>query len=816
MTQDHSGPSSNRPSVPSDQRETAVTPPELLPGRFSPPISGAVPDPLLNEHIGTYRILHVLGAGGFGTVYKALDEALNRPAAIKFMKQAISDKAPVLFEREAKAIAALSKHPSIVDIYQWGEHQGQCYFVLEYVEGNAERLLEENPEGLSVPEALRITLECAEALQAAHEQGILHRDIKPANILLEAGTKKAKVTDFGLAKLPSSSDFTIAGSISGSPPYMSPEQADGQPMDERSDVFSLGVTLYELLCGRRPFEAPSISELLRKIRDNIRQPLRERRPDLPKGILEIVEKATAHTPGDRFQSMGDFARKLRMALQGIERQGKVPSNTPEASTVLSVAKRRKFPILVTAALLLTVAILLVIRAGTLVRDPGNTSGAALAKARECLEKKDLACAEREYQQLLKENPKDASLAYGLGMALLREGRLEEAAAVLKPIEDPKLRVEGEAAVAFEKDGAAAESVLSGMPETDSQYLKSLRAQIAALKNEYEQTARLLKDVKEEAFQFKWQYGEALQTLGQAYYRLGKFNDAKTIFEWLAASGVPDGSSVAQAYSAEIARRLDDTRREQVRQSVQRIRQMMDSQPAAETPADAWTSRTLSFFVLPVEAPQSRFALESGLLDLLPQWLGERLDAETPMKLVDRELINEILGEQELSGMLSSGANRLRLGQLIGARLVIQCRIAMVDKQEKLTFKMDDVETSVPVAVPALDLDGHENVQQVVDNAAKAIWRAAAQAYPVRGRVYQGANGPEINIGTKSGVTPGMKLEVLADPEAPPMKEALATVTLPGGSTSAVTLAGIEPARLGATPETGWYVQERIREDTTTQ
>lgn len=797
--------------------ESSDSPEGLSAAASEPSISiSEVSDALLNECIGNYRILHKLGAGGFGTVYKARDEALERQVAIKFMNHEMSEKARAMFEREAKAIAALSKHPSIVDIFQWGEHKGRCYFVLEYVEGNADQLLEENPEGLTLLDALRITAECAEALYEAHQQGIMHRDIKPANILLEPNTKKAKITDFGLARLPSGSDFTIEGDISGSPPYMSPEQADGDPLDARSDIFSLGVTLYELICGRRPFEAPGVREILRKIRVGDHVPLRERRPDLPEGLLDIVEKAIAHKPENRFQTMGEFARRLRLALQAIERQGMVPPITINAPPAPPAKKRWRYLVLVGTALLITAAILLVIRAASIVEEPGKRSGAALAKARDCLEKKNLECAEREYQQLLKENPKDASVAYGLGMALMREGKLEEAAAVLKPIADPLLRAEGEAAVAFEKDGVAAESVLSGMGNAGSQYLNSLRAQIAAMKNEYEQTASLLKGLKEEAFQFKWQYGEALQTLGQAYYRLGKFSDAKTIFEQLAASGVPDGSAVAQAYSAELARRLDDSRREQVRQSVQHIRQMMDSQSAPENASDPWTSRALSFFVLPVEAKQSRFAMESGLLDLLPQWLGERLDAETSMKLVDRELINEILGEQELSGMLSSGANRLRLGQIVGARLVIQCRITKVDGLEKLTFKIDDVETSVPVAVPALDLGGHENAQQVVDDAARAIWRAVAQAYPVRGRVYQGANGPEINIGTKQGVTPGMKLEVLPDPEAPPMKEALATVDMPGGSTSKVILSGVDAAKLGNTPDTGWYVQEPLSQDGSSQ
>ncbi|HPO12021.1 MAG TPA: protein kinase [Candidatus Hydrogenedentes bacterium] len=815
MKQDGSDSSPKRPHDPTSAMDSSDSPDGLEglnEAASEPSISASdLKDSLLNERIGTYRIQQVLGAGGFGTVYKAWDDALDRQVAIKFMKHVLSDKARAMFEREAKAIAALSKHPSIVDIYQWGEYRGQCYFVLEYVESNAEQLLEENPEGLTLIESLRITMECAEALYEAHQQGIIHRDIKPANILLEPKTHRAKITDFGLARLPSSSDFTIEGDISGSPPYMSPEQADGDPLDARSDVFSLGVTLYELICGKRPFEAASVRELLRKIRVDDRIPLGERRPDLPQGILELVDKAIAHKPEQRFQTMGEFARQLRLALQAIERQGKVPSI--EAKTPPEPPKRHpwRWAVLVMAALLITTAILLVIRAFILVEAPERRSGMALAKARDCLEKKDLECAEREYRQLLDAYPKDADVSYGLGMTLLREGNLEEAAATFMPITDPLLRAEGEAALAFEKDGAAAEAVLQGMSSSGSQYLRSLRAQIAALKEEYEQSATLLKDLKEEAFQFKWQYGEALQTLGQAYYHLGKLGEAKTIFEQLAVTDMPEGPAVAKAYSAEIARRLDDTRREQVRESVHRICQMMDTQPPEEVSADSWTSRALSFFVLPVEAKQSRFALESGLTDLLPQWLGERLDEATPMKLVDRELISEILSEQELSGMLSSGANRLRLGQIVGARLVVQCRIVTVDGQEKLIVKIDDVETSIPVAVPALDLERHGSTQQVVADAAGAIWRAVARAYPVRGRLYQGAKGPEVNVGMQAGAQSGMHFDVFPDPDVPPISEASAVVEMPGGATALVTLSGVDLSKLGTSPGTGWYVQERLQE-----
>ena len=242
-------------------------------------------DPLIGAHVGNYRIVSVLGGGGFGTVYMAEDTKLNRNVALKFLRNPLESKHRELFEREAKAIAKLSKHRAIVQIYEWSEYQGQSYFALEYVESSADKLLAQHPEGLSVTQAMQIVADVAEGLDYAHEQGILHRDVKPANILIETEDGAAKISDFGLTRFYDSSLASTTGGISGSPPYMSPEQASGGRVDRRSDVFSLGTTLYELLCGQRPFTGATQFEVLDRIRRDKRVPLRKHKPDLPGFLL---------------------------------------------------------------------------------------------------------------------------------------------------------------------------------------------------------------------------------------------------------------------------------------------------------------------------------------------------------------------------------------------------------------------------------------------------------------------------------------------------------------------------------------------------
>lgn len=322
MTQhsDKNAPSSLIPeeTQPSDgPLRSAGSPSHHLPTNISDGIE--IPDPLLQQQLGNLQITALLGEGGFGKVYKAFDTVLQRHVAIKYLKETLESKSNVLFKREAKALAALSQHPNIVTIYHWGEHDGHPYFVLEFIDQAADKLLADFPEGLPVATALKLVAQCADALQAAHDQNILHRDVKPANILLEGKTNHVKLADFGLARLGEPSEsFTISNTLSGSPPYMSPEQAKGEPLDHRTDVFSLGVSLYQLLSGCRPYEGNTSAQIVDNVRNDVRVPLRSRRTDLPDAIYDIVERSTAVRLSERIQSAGEFAEVLRQALADFE------------------------------------------------------------------------------------------------------------------------------------------------------------------------------------------------------------------------------------------------------------------------------------------------------------------------------------------------------------------------------------------------------------------------------------------------------------------------------------------------------------------
>jgi hypothetical protein len=265
--------------------------------------------------LGRYHVLAVLGRGAFGIVLKALDSDLLRPVAIKVLAPylAPSGTARKRFLREARAAAAVS-HDHIVTIHGVVEQAALPYLVMEYVTGVSlqSRLDQDGP--LRPIEIARIGMQAAQGLAAAHEQGLVHRDIKPANILLENGVERVKLTDFGLARAADDARLTQSGVAAGTPLYMSPEQARGDTIDQRSDLFSLGSVLYALATGFPPFRAGSTMGVLNRITNEPPRPIRETIPDFPAGLEAIIMQLLEKDPSKRFQLAADVSFRLTAYL----------------------------------------------------------------------------------------------------------------------------------------------------------------------------------------------------------------------------------------------------------------------------------------------------------------------------------------------------------------------------------------------------------------------------------------------------------------------------------------------------------------------
>ena len=280
--------------------------------------------------IGTYLVSGPIGAGGMGEVYRARDTRLGREVAIKVLPDAVASNPDRLarFEREARAVAGLN-HPNIVTLYSVEDEEGVRFLTMELVEGQGlDRIV--TPGGLPLQRVLELSIPLANALVAAHERGVVHRDLKPANVMVTRDDW-VKVLDFGLAKTAAgetSQDATIgatagaplsgAGQVLGTVPYMAPEQIRGEAVDPRSDLFALGVILYELSTGRRPFTGASSADISSSILRDVPTPVVNLRADLPRDLNRIITRCLEKNPRDRFQTARDVMNELRYVQKEIE------------------------------------------------------------------------------------------------------------------------------------------------------------------------------------------------------------------------------------------------------------------------------------------------------------------------------------------------------------------------------------------------------------------------------------------------------------------------------------------------------------------
>ena len=283
-------------------------------------------DPAMLGRLGGYEISGVVGTGGMGVVLKASDPSLDRVVAIKVLAPylASSGAARKRFAREARAAAAVL-HPNVIAIHAvFTDEKGLPYLVMPYVRGMSlqRRLDREGP--LSLQEILRIGAQIAAGLAAAHAQGLVHRDIKPANILLEDGIERVTITDFGLARAVDDATITHSGMIAGTPQYMSPEQARGEAIDARSDLFSLGSVLYAICTGRPPFRAETSYGVMRRITDDQPTAIREINPDVPHWLCQIIDKLMSKQAADRYSSAAEVAELLEACLAHVQQPATVP------------------------------------------------------------------------------------------------------------------------------------------------------------------------------------------------------------------------------------------------------------------------------------------------------------------------------------------------------------------------------------------------------------------------------------------------------------------------------------------------------------
>jgi serine/threonine-protein kinase len=320
-----------------------------------------------------YELEELVGTGGMSSVFRAHDRLLDRKVALKILHQQYSgdDEYVERFRREARAVAALS-HPNIVTVIDRGDHDGRQFIVFEYVDGeNLKRLIERRGPA-PVATALELAMQIARGLSFAHQQGLVHRDVKPQNVLMN-GDGRAKVTDFGIARsLDVQHGMTQTGTVLGTSDYIAPEQAQGQRVDEHTDVYSLGVVLYELLTTEVPFPGENFVAVAMRHINEPPPPVREKRPDVPLRVDAAIQKAMAKRPEDRFATMADFCHELDACLAELGEAG-----TQVAPALAGPRRHRRrrvspWPVL---AVLVVLAAAGAIAAYLVLRDPDSGAGA---------------------------------------------------------------------------------------------------------------------------------------------------------------------------------------------------------------------------------------------------------------------------------------------------------------------------------------------------------------------------------------------------------------------------------------------------------
>jgi formylglycine-generating enzyme required for sulfatase activity len=339
---------------------------------------------LVGKTLGKYEILEQAGHGGMAQVYMACQLGLDRPVAVKVLSSALAADPDFTkrFEREAQSIASLN-HPNIVHVYDFGVQDGYHYLVMNYVK-DSRTLGSLMAEGAPIDQMLDYIIQVADALDYAHQHNILHRDVKPGNILIDE--RGALLSDFGLVRIgESASELTVSGVGMGTPAYMSPEQAIGEEVDHRTDIYALGVIVFQILTGKVPHEGTTPQAIL--IKRSVEPPpsLRELKPDLPESFEQIVQRSLARDPAERYQSAADLAEAIKRARRDLYYQNAGGPATPEmdldraedVAAAPRVEKKRPWPLIAgaMAAALVIGALLLFQLAGA--RDDETSDGSVV-------------------------------------------------------------------------------------------------------------------------------------------------------------------------------------------------------------------------------------------------------------------------------------------------------------------------------------------------------------------------------------------------------------------------------------------------------
>jgi tetratricopeptide (TPR) repeat protein len=575
-----------------------------------------------------------------------------------------------------------------------------------------------------------------------------------------------------------------------------------------------------MLCGQLPFEGDSTMVVLYRIRTDDRVELADRKPGLPAAIYDLVTKATAHKASERYQSADEFAQAARNALADIdEAHGPTVLKVEEPYGSSTVKKsvpgkdRRRRAFRVSLAALVAVAIVLVAYiVAMVVSPPTYDTGIVLARANDLMNTGDDAGVVSYCQEVLTNDPDNVDARYALGYAYLRQHDPAKAEEEFGTVSEASKRTEGQAAAAYARDGLKARpSIVEAHDAASTAYLATLLCLLDLAEGKPDEAVNRGEGLPRDGFSFDWQYYRLLSALGQAYEQLQQFDKAEEKFRQLQANAPGQFAAIASSYLRLLEQRRDQETRAEAVQMAERIRDERAKAVEPSEPVDAWSSRELTFAVLPPQAGTSLLAIEGGFTTLLPMELGETLRQATPMNPVEREDLLVILGEQELAAYLNPTYANESLGKFLGARVMVRCEFHPAGRGESIYLRITDVETLESIGVPKItvgrDFDPMDDAERTefLQNVASAVWDVVATRYPLQGVVANADDGPRINLGEEVGLRPGMRFKIAAkaDPSFVIPDRSVVVTEAIGNGTARVDLEGFGPDE--KLPETGLYV-----------
>jgi tetratricopeptide (TPR) repeat protein len=500
---------------------------------------------------------------------------------------------------------------------------------------------------------------------------------------------------------------------------------------------------------------------------------------VPAQLRDAIAKAMAQDPALRYPSAKDFAKALRI-------QGAPPVN-----------RRRGLR----AAL--TVAVLAVAGVGFLMLEglvqPGGGGTVALADARISLNRGEYQVARTRFEEYLSSQPEDPEARYGLAYALLLEGDHTRAQEEFAQLGETAMREEGKAAVAYMANGEAARPALEhAADESPGGYAAVLLSMLDMMAGNFDQARQRLDGIHEDELRFDWQRRQYLQTLGQLYYKSGDYTAAQAVFDRLEQSADGAPPAFAEDYADLSRARLESATRADTGEKLARLKELMKEAPA-QAGGDAWTSRALRIWIAPVDAHQGLIAQESGLADVLPWRLSRALLSGTKPAItpVERGAEADILAEQELSATLSNPDDAVRLGRVLGARLLLLSKVTRLFGKELMHVSVVDTETTLLAPVGEYEIRRDLDPDAWLGQIMKDLTQAVAKAYPLRGKVTTSPNGPVLNIGTDAGVETGIVFR---------MAEGAGEALVSNVSTTESTIE-LRNAEASAIPAEGWRVEQ---------